>query len=63
MAKDTFSGGIHPNDQKAYSRGVPLKIYETKGDLVFPLSQHIGKPAKPVVKKNDPVVEIGRAHV
>lgn len=33
-----------------------LTVYEPKGDLVFPLSQHIGKPAKALVKKNDPVL-------
>ena len=55
MAKDTFRGGVHPNDQKALSRGEPLKIYETKGDLIYPLSQHIGRPAKAAVKKGDPV--------
>ncbi|MBQ1376715.1 MAG: electron transport complex subunit RsxC [Lachnospiraceae bacterium] len=56
MARDTFSGGVHPAEHKEFSRGEPLKIYETKGDVILPLSQHIGRPAKPVVKKNDPVL-------
>ena len=56
MAKETFRGGIHPNEHKEYSRGEPLKIYETKGDVILPLSQNIGRPAKPVVKRNDPVL-------
>ena len=55
MAKETFRGGIHPNEHKEYSRGVALKVYETKGDVILPLSQNIGRPAKPVVKRNDPV--------
>jgi len=54
--KTTFRGGVHPKDQKAYSRDVPLRPYDPKGDLIFPLAQHIGRPAKPIVKKNDPVL-------
>ena len=56
MAKDTFRGGVHPHDRKSLSRDVPLKVYETKGEMIFPLSQHIGKPAKAMVKRNDPVL-------
>ncbi|MBO4412301.1 MAG: electron transport complex subunit RsxC [Lachnospiraceae bacterium] len=54
--KFTFLGGVHPKDKKALSRDAALVPYDAKGDLVFPLSQHIGKPAKPIVKKNDPVL-------
>ena len=56
MKKVTFQGGVHPNDQKAFSRDIPFTIYEPKGDMVFPLSQHIGAPANPVVKKGDEVL-------
>ena len=56
MAKDTFRGGVHPHGFKELSKDVPLRPYEPKGDLIFPLSQHIGKPAKAVVKRNDPVL-------
>ena len=56
MVKDTFRGGVHPREHKSLSKEVPLRMYVTKGDMIFPLSQHIGKPAKPVVKKNDPVL-------
>ena len=54
--KNTFRGGVHPNDRKAMSRDVPLRVYDAQGEMVFPVSQHIGKPAKPVVKKNDQVL-------
>ena len=54
--KVTFRGGVHPNDQKALSRNEPLREFNPKGEMVFPLSQHIGKPAKAIVKKNDPVL-------
>ena len=35
---------------------MPLRDFLPQGEMVFPLSQHIGKPAKPIVKKNDPVL-------
>ena len=56
MAANSFRGGVYPKEYKEYSRDVPLRQVETREDLVFPLGQHIGKPAKPVVKKNDPVL-------
>ena len=52
----TFRGGVHPKEQKALSREIPLRTYDPAGELVFPLAQHIGKPAKAIVKKNDPVL-------
>ena len=54
--KDTFRGGVHPAGHKELSRDVPLRDFLPKGEMVFPLSQHIGKPAKPIVKKGDPVL-------
>lgn len=56
MKKVTFQGGVHPNDQKQFSRDLPFIVYEPKGDLVYPLSQHIGAPAVPVVQKGDEVL-------
>ena len=51
MAKLTFKGGIHPYDGKELSKDKPIKAVLPKGDLVYPLSQHIGAPAKPIVAK------------
>lgn len=56
MKKVTFRGGIHPSDQKQFSRDIPFSVYEPKGDMVYPVSQHIGAPAVPVVKKGDEVL-------
>ncbi len=53
MAKLTFTGGIHPYDGKDLSKDKPIKDVLPKGDLVYPLSQHIGAPAVPIVKKGD----------
>ena len=52
----TFRGGIHPKGRKELSRQVPLQRFEAKGEIVLPLGQGIGKPAKPLVKKDDPVL-------
>lgn len=56
MAKLTFIGGIHPYDGKDLSKNKPIKAVLPKGDLVYPLSQHIGAPATPIVKKGDRVL-------
>ena len=53
----TFKGGIHPDDGKRFSKDQPVKPLLTKGDMVYPLSQHIGAPANPVVKKGDHVLK------
>lgn len=56
MARLTFTGGIHPYDGKDLSKGKPIREVLPKGDLVYPLSQHIGAPAQPIVKKGDHVL-------
>ena len=56
MAKHTFRGGVHPKEWKELSRDVPLCEVNPKGEMVFLLAQHIGKPAKAIVKKNDTVL-------
>ena len=54
--RDTFRGGVHPREHKSLSREAALRVFDAKGDMVFPLAQHIGKPAKAIVKKGDPVL-------
>ena len=54
--KNTFRGGVHPEGHKELSREARLRLYDPQGEMVFPLQQHIGKPAKPLVKKGDPVL-------
>lgn len=56
MAKLTFIGGVHPYDGKELSKDKPIERLEPKGELVYPLSQHIGAPAKAVVAKGDRVL-------
>ena len=54
--KTTFRGGAHPKERKDLSENAALRVFDAKGEMVFPLGQHIGKPAKPVVKRGDPVL-------
>lgn len=56
MAKYTFQGGIHPYDGKDLSKDKPIMELKAGSVMVFPLSQHIGAPAKPVVAKGDYVL-------
>ena len=53
----TFSGGIHPDDGKRFSKDREVEPVMPHGEMVYPLSQHIGAPAKPVVKKGDFVLK------
>lgn len=53
----TFKGGIHPNDGKSLSKDQAITELLPKGDLLYPLSQHIGAPANPIVQKGDHVLK------
>jgi Na+-translocating ferredoxin:NAD+ oxidoreductase subunit C len=46
-----FSGGIHPHDKKQATEDRPFEHMPPPGLLVLPLSQHLGRPALPLVKK------------
>ena len=52
----TFHGGIHPYDGKDISKDKPIVDYKPKGLMVYPLSQHIGAPAEPVVEIGEHVL-------
>ena len=55
MKIKTFSmGGIHPKENKL-THEVPTVVAELPKQAIFPLSQHIGAPAKPIVQKGDKV--------
>ena len=57
MGHKTFIGGVHPYDGKELSKDSPIKEVLPKGDMVYPVSQHIGAPAKPVVAVGDTVLK------
>lgn len=53
----TFKGGIHPNDGKGLAKDKAIVTVMPKGDLIYPLSQHIGAPASPIVSVGDHVLK------
>ncbi len=56
MSLLTFKGGVHPYDGKELSRDAAIEELKPGAELVFPLSQHIGAPARPVVAVGDRVL-------
>ena len=57
MGLKTFKGGVHPYEGKELAKDAPIKEVLPKGELVFPLSQHIGAPATPIVAVGDTVLK------
>ena len=53
----TFKGGVHPDDGKRLAKDKAIKAVLPKGNLVYPLSQHIGAPAKAIVAVGDKVLK------
>ena len=47
-------GGVHPAENKL-SAAEPIKVADLPKVAVYPMGQHIGAPAKPVVQKGDKV--------
>lgn len=56
MGVSTFKGGVHPYDGKELAKDQPIVELKPQGLMVYPLSQHIGAPAKPIVAKGDHVL-------
>ncbi len=51
----SFFGGIHPKENKFYAEEQKVQSFPEPDILVIPMSQHIGAPCKPLVKKGDTV--------
>lgn len=49
-------GGIHPNDNKIWSKDKCIEQMALPDEVAIPMSQHIGAPATPVVAKGDKVL-------
>lgn len=57
MGLATFRGGVHPFEGKELSMDRAVNVLKpTSGEMVYPLSQHIGAPAKAIVKVGDEVL-------
>ncbi len=57
MKQKTFRRGVHPFGGKDYAAECPIKTIPAEEIMVFPLSQHIGAPAKAVVAVGDRVLK------
>lgn len=65
MGETVFFGGFHRNDGKALTKEKPVAVLFPKGDAVYPMQQHIGLSARPVVGVGDRVLvgqRIGEAN-
>ncbi|MFC1668638.1 RnfABCDGE type electron transport complex subunit C, partial [Chlamydiota bacterium] len=48
-------GGIHPIDNKKGTKDIPIKTAPLPSRVIIPLSQHIGRPARPIVSVGEEV--------
>ena len=55
----SFFGGVHPKENKWYACDKETVVFPEPDILVIPMSQHIGAPCKPLVKKGD-LVTVGQ---
>ena len=53
MGLKTFPGGVHPHDNKEFSKKSAIEKFPIPAKVIIPLSQHIGAPSKPIVKVGD----------
>jgi electron transport complex protein RnfC len=53
--RKTFKGGIHTKTYKELTENLPLEVLPVPKQVIIPLSQHAGKPARALVKKGSEV--------
>ena len=56
MTLGTFKGGTHPFEGKDLSKDLPVQVVMPGKELVYPMSQHIGAPSKPIVSVGERVL-------
>lgn len=52
----SFFGGVHPNDSKIATHKMEIHPLNPPGQVVIPMSLHIGAPCEPCVKVGDAVL-------
>jgi len=55
MKARTFRGGIHPPHYKEKTADKPIILCPIPPKIYLPMSQHIGQPARCLVKEGDRV--------
>ena len=52
----TFTHGVHPDENKSGTAGMPIKRLTFAPEIALPLAQHRGAPSKPIVTVGQEVV-------
>lgn len=52
----TFKHGIHPPEHKSETNGLPIRQFSFAPLIILPVSQHLGKPSKIIVREGQEVV-------
>ena len=55
LSRLTFRHGVHPPEHKALTAGARIRRLPFPREVVLPVRQHAGKPARPIVKPGDRV--------
>ena len=56
FGKDDFGHGVHPPEEKDRTAALPIRRMPFPSEVVIPLRQHAGKPAKLVVREGQHVL-------
>lgn len=60
LHNNTFKNGIHPPENKEDTKGLPIRQFPFAGELIIPVTQHIGAPAEIIVREGQ---EVARGQV
>jgi Na+-translocating ferredoxin:NAD+ oxidoreductase subunit C len=55
MSRNGFRHGVHPPERKELTAHLPIRRMPFPDEVVLPLRQHAGKPARPLVERGDRV--------
>jgi len=55
LGKLTFRHGVHPPESKELTAGLPVRRMPFPDEVVLPVRQHAGRPAKPIARVGDHV--------
>lgn len=54
-SSNSFKGGVHPSEYKSLTEHLSFEVMPLPKQVIIPISQHLGNPAKPIVKKGSEV--------
>lgn len=56
IKKHTFKHGVHPPENKEETNRLPIRQFSFAPLIILPVSQHIGKPSKVIVREGQEVI-------